>query len=140
MNKVNLQKMADYIKTIPQQSFDMSIYREEYNYYDPECESVGCIIGHCTIIDKENVKANYVDDLSGEIDFHKWSEQFTGLKSISPEWNFLFSMDWKDVDNSIKGAVQRLEYIISGCKVSEWSKTPLIESIKLYFDLELYSD
>lgn len=47
VNVVNLQRMADHIRTVSQEMFGMSFYRADDDFFRHECNSVGCIIGHC---------------------------------------------------------------------------------------------
>ncbi len=113
MNRENLQRMADYIRTIPAENFDMYVYREgdhSIQYLSPECKTVGCVIGHCTILDVENLPRN--GDGSGSILFATWSETFTGLEVCSKEWDWCFSYSWSTVDNSPEGAARRIEYLL----------------------------
>jgi hypothetical protein len=117
MNKVNLQRMADHIRTVSQDQFDMDYYRMFEDETSAECNSVGCVIGHCTILDVDNL-VRYND---GTIDFGTWSENFTGLKITSSEWTWCFSSLWADVDNTPCGAASRIEYLIAcGSVPANW--------------------
>jgi hypothetical protein len=113
MNRENLQRMADYIRTISAENFDMYVYREGdhlVQYSSSECKTVGCVIGHCTILDVENLPRN--GDGSGSILFATWSETFTGLEACSKEWDWCFSYKWSTVDNSPEGAARRIEHML----------------------------
>lgn len=127
----NLQKMADYIKAIPQEMFDMANYRKfkgiglkgkdaEYRYLnvDVECGSVGCVIGHCVILD-ENV--DHIPRLRlNNIDYKTWSERFTGLLEKSSAWHWCFGSLWATVDNTTLGASKRIEYYIKNGIPNNW--------------------
>lgn len=109
MNKKNLIKMADYIETIPQEVFDMEEYRQQkLDNSEPKCKSIGCIIGHCTILDKNPLPRRS----NGEIEFWEWSEEFTGICYLSDEWDYLFGCKWKNTDNTPTGAADRIRYFV----------------------------
>lgn len=119
MNRTNLQKMADYIKTIKQEVFSMENYRN--NEFDltffkelksHKCNTVGCVIGHCIELDSL-VNIPLRKD-TGDIDFTLWSEQFTGLSNAkyAREWAWCFSGEWYGVDNTPEGASRRIEYLL----------------------------
>jgi len=132
MDKGNLNKMADYIENIPQYKFDMRRFRTEEHADDieiipddpqekvdisaylagqktaHECGTVGCPLGHCTILDERPLPLNYL----GEIDFYAWSKEFTGLDPNSIGWCYLFGSFWTAVDNTPVGAAKRIRYLI----------------------------
>ncbi len=110
MYKENLLKMADYIETIPQEQFNMGTFRFNDKCVNPECNSVGCIIGHCTILDAENVINNFMKP-SNIINFQAWSEEFTGIKGNNT-WEYLFSSEWLTSDNTPTGAAKRIRYVV----------------------------
>lgn len=116
MNKDNLKRMADYIITIPQKKFNMRFFRRG-NIKNIECNSVGCVIGHCTILDSENILINY-RDIFNEIDFIGWSYKFTGLNRY--EWHWCFASDWINIDNTPEGASQRIMYLIENGLPDNW--------------------
>lgn len=119
MNKENLLKMADYIETIPQESFDMSDYRTG-QWETPECNSVGCIIGHCTVLDK--VTAANVKMWDETIDFQLWSYSFTKINVESAEWDYLFHSMWKYADNTPTGAAKRIRYFVENGLPDTWEE------------------
>jgi len=53
MNRSNLQLMADHIKTIPQEMFNMEEFRHIDKCEEIKCNSVGCVIGHCVQLDPD---------------------------------------------------------------------------------------
>ena len=106
MNRENLQKMADYIRAIPQDRFDMELYRKG-QHKTPECDSVGCIIGHCTMLDTEPLPRS----LGGKIMFVEWSYRFTLLDLKS--WFWCFDSNWEKTDNTPEGAALRIEWLLN---------------------------
>lgn len=117
MNKENLQRMADFIKTIPQASFSMEVFRFGKNN-TPKCSSIGCVVGHCTVLDKENLTF----DENGDIEFLAWSEKFTGLSRSSNEWDWCFSGGWTDNDDTPIGAAKRIEWLINKGLPEDWKE------------------
>lgn len=126
-NKKNLLRMANFIATIPRELFDMGSYRkpknadENDNYWTSHvCGSVGCVIGHCTVLDTlENVK-KFVD--GDHMSYGLWSDGFTGIDSLSDDWEWLFGSTWVDIDNTPLGASLRIkDYLINGLPAN-WMK------------------
>ena len=115
MNKENLKLMADYIETIPQEKFDMRLFRtgEQIKH---ACGSVGCVIGHCTILDERPLPMDYL----GDIEFYAWSLEFTGVDPSSSEWGYLFSSDWGAADNTPTGAASRIRYFLENGLPEDW--------------------
>ena len=107
MNRENLSRMADYIETVLQRNFNMRRFRMGQKF-GHECNSVGCVIGHCTVLDENPLPIDY----SGDIDFTAWSSKFTGVPSFYDEWEYLFSYDWEDVDNTPTGAAKRIRHFL----------------------------
>ena len=119
MNLINLKRMFNHILlNVPKKNLVMKYFRDG-DEISHECDSVGCIIGHCTILDDlENL--SFKDD--GKIDFFKWSEEFTGLTPYwgKWEWNWCFSSYWNDDKEQI---LLRLKYIIDNQSVPEdWDR------------------
>ena len=115
MNKDNLLRMADHIETIPQKDFDMELYRKGTPIYPTtecniECDTVGCAVGHCTILDSDNVKKNFINS-HGNINFPEWSREFTDIYD-EDQWDYLFSGKWVNIDNSPKGTTKRIRYVV----------------------------
>ena len=119
MNKENLQKMADYIRTVPQEKFGMQMYRSTYQA-TPECSSVGCVIGHCTILATEPLPMMVGHE--DRIDFENWSQQFTGLDFERDEWEWCFGGRWVEGDNTPEGAALRIEWLIKNGLPENWEE------------------
>jgi len=117
MNIENLQKAADYIKTIPQEMFDMGTFREGQTT-NKECDSVGSVLGHCTVLDPNILRFRSND----VINFEKWSESFFELGYYSYEWDWCFCSVWKYVDNTPIGASKRIQYLIDHGLPKNWNE------------------
>ena len=109
--------MADYIETIPQEKFNMATYRtgEKVKH---ECDTVGCVLGHCTILNKNPLPMCR----SGNINFDTWSREFTGLDTSSSEWAYLFASDWEAVDNTPTGAAKRIKHLLENGRPEDWQE------------------
>jgi len=120
MRRENLQLMADHLKTnVKQGNFDMGEYRGDDDFSNPECGSVGCTVGNCTVLDAENVINNFTDT-DGEIKFGDWSEDFTGLLGGGDEWEWCFSSKWTFIDNTPTGAALRIEWLLNHGLPENW--------------------
>lgn len=114
MNKENLLKIANYIETIPQEKFDMDSYRTG-DQRAVECNSVGCVIGHSTVLFPEIVAKHRVKEDSlwkYNILFTSFSDEVTGLEDV--EWRWCFSYIWSDIDNTPTGAAKRIRMLVNG--------------------------
>lgn len=116
MNRENLQRMADHIRTVPQEKFEMVEWRSA-EYETKECGSIGCVIGHCTILDSKPLPRLHS---SNHIDFGEWSEDFTGLDQSSDEWEWCFSSSWHEEDNTPDGAALRIEWLLKNGLPTDW--------------------
>jgi len=115
MNRENLKLMANHIRKIPQELFDMRIFREG-QLITPKCNSAGCAVGHCTVLDPNPDGIPRFGD--GEINFVKWSEIFTSLNDY--QWNWCFSWDWRLRDNTPEGAALRIEWLLKKGLPRNW--------------------
>ena len=114
INLANLIRMADYIETVPQDKFDMYTYRYG-NKLKPECDSVGCVVGHFTILEDGNLPRLG----SNLINFSKWVNKFIGTDSIRVGL-YLFGSDWQDTDNTPTGAAKRIRYYVANGLPENW--------------------
>jgi hypothetical protein len=111
MNFDNLKKLADFVSTIPQEQFDMSILRDlRDNFSDKHCNTVGCVVGHMMSIipDGEIIYYNHTDRINFFLTARRWLDITSG-QSVSL---FLFSHLWEKTDNTVNGAVNRIKYLI----------------------------
>lgn len=106
MNRENLQRAADHLRTIPQEMFDMRTFRDG-DQESAECNSVGCAVGHCTVLDESR---DFPRNHGGTILFYSWSKKF--FEVTHWEWEWLFAPDWKCTDNTPEGAALRIEWLL----------------------------
>ena len=109
MNEVNLLKAAYYLYTqVPAEIFDMQVYRMNNSLKNKYCRTVGCAMGHLTAIIPED---KILRDNNKRIFF-----LYTGKQALdinSNQYSFLFSGYYANLDNSIKGACQRILYLLT---------------------------
>lgn len=130
MNKENLQRMADYIKTIHENSFDMGYFRRlPYDRNSYECQAIGCVIGHCTVLDEPINIPRYTDN---RINFSKWSEKFTGLSHYSDKWDWCFNAKWQNTDDTPIGASKRIEYLLEYGLPDNWHNQMIGKETLIY--------
>lgn len=120
MNRENLQKLADFIKTVPQEIFDMTHIRIGQTD-KPECDSVGCVIGHATILWKEEDLPR--NEVSGTINFPLFWREFSGLDlNVFDASYWIVSATWRDVDNTPLGASKRIEWLLNHGVPENWDE------------------
>ena len=107
MNLTNLKRMYNHIlENVPEEKIFMKDFRDDADLNSHECKSVGCVLGHCTILDDFEKIPKYYD---GDINFFKWSENFSGLTSLSENWDWCFSGKWS---NNKEQILLRIKYLI----------------------------
>ncbi len=112
INKRNLKRTRKHIADINGSMINMGYYRGDFfATYSPECKSIGCIIGHATILDAKNVTDNFTNKKG--IIFTEWSEDFFGIGRTSKLWRYLFG----SYNPAIKEYhIYRMDYILAGNK------------------------
>lgn len=110
-----LKQLVDYLKTINDEDFSMESYasnpyltssleRDLIKEYSPECGTVCCVAGHAAVLNKDDIfftKLFFIGD---------WFRRFYGI-----EYNifkYLTSGAWIYTDNTLKGAIRRINYVI----------------------------
>ena len=128
MNKENLIKMADHLETIPDNLFDMRSYRVKILQKIDElhiCNSVACVVGHCTVLDTEENLSKHImstfDMFDTYFSFYSWGKTFTGLED-DIDYGWLFSGEWNNIDNTRKGAIKRIRNFVANDGMTEKDK------------------
>lgn len=98
----NLRKLADYLDSGKLKAkFDMDRFSELRINSEQTCGSVGCAIGH----------GPYVGIIKeAEENWYEYAERVFGM--VPARWAWLFSSNWKDVDNTPEGAAARIRYYL----------------------------
>lgn len=124
----NLERMRDYLvenqgRISPK--FDMDVFRNYYercnNAYGHECMTVGCVLGwgvEAFSLDELKEAEAYVSE-SDEVCFWTFGSNVLGLDEDDEVWTFLFSSDWKPIDNTLEGAIERLNHVLSDKPMNE---------------------
>lgn len=131
--------MASYIQTIPQQEFNMGFYREDGDELEQHCGTVGCVIGHCTVLDTDENFALFCHKAHDrcEVDFTSWCESFTDMSCHDREWRWCFGSWWKNSDNTPIGAAKRIVYMLEHGLPEYWIDQMLGREPLCYRDIEL---
>lgn len=110
MNLENLKKAIAHIETVPSDNISMTSFRRNGDN-KVECNSVGCIIGHCVILDPKLIKYNS----HGHLLFVDWSHDFFGILNFRKcTWDYLFSFEWQEVGDVKKQALIRMNKVLNG--------------------------
>jgi hypothetical protein len=135
--KRRLLALADHIETVPQNLFNMKIFRETGKGHLADCGTVGCLLGHAPslLIKRFRVKSSelVIDNL---IDWNKVSLKLCGI-TTSPYnnnralWDYLFSSRWGFTDNTSTGAAKRIRWVV------EHSGIPVDYVSQIYGDTPL---
>lgn len=117
INRTNLKRAIKHMKTVPAHLFDMSTY-------ESICGTTGCVLGHCLILDKDNVRENHT--YAAGITFTSWGADFFGIPSGSDVWDFLFSSDWDEYSKAAttkKQAIRRMKFVLKhGDVPDDWDE------------------
>lgn len=102
--KKNVKTLLRYLKGGDLKAgFTMYQFDDDYNDRATVCGSAGCIIGHGPHAGIPK-SADETWDEYGKLNF--------GSHSVEDSWKFIFSGLWSYTDNSLSGAVYRLEYAL----------------------------
>jgi len=77
--------------------------------------SHGCLLGLAPLLDIKELEPVESDYGYESLDFNSYCGRVFGIEIISdPIWDYLFGGYWVDYDNTLQGAINRLEKVISG--------------------------
>ncbi len=110
IKKRNLKRTREHIAEVNGSMINMNYYRcDFFDTYNPECKSIGCIIGHATALDAKNVMKNFTNKKG--IEFSLWSIEFFGIGRKSKLWEYLFG---NNNNQDIKEYhLYRMDYILA---------------------------
>ena len=120
MNKKNLLKLSDFLEKLPQEKFDMTHYRSDDNGFQVSyesknnCGTAGCALGWAPFIKGlEPVKKEFFkrEDFSWAL-YTRRVFDISVVDTSCAFWMWLFSWDWKDIDNTPQGAAKRIRYLV----------------------------
>lgn len=127
MNRDNIQRMINHLTTLQPEQFDMQYYDrttagESYKgmlkFMDNgfKCFTAGCTIGNCIQIDKNLMMDVMAREGIAGMGWYciEWARRFTGIHYTQLEFDWCFSQSWYSVDNTITGAISRLQAVLNG--------------------------
>lgn len=92
-----LEKWPEYLRQVKPSMFDIGKFRLIHDYYSPQCNSVGCVLGHmvqyatCEI---PRYPRKHEDFEKGEINFYQFSKTELNIGYEDALWDFLFGHMW----------------------------------------------
>ena len=119
MNRDNLIKLRDGLAKLPEdyKHFGMADYygglskehsnltlKEAGTVAPSQCGAVACALGHAPSMVEPAV--------DGE-DWTEYSARVFGILACSAVWDWIFSPDWADYDNTPAGVVSRIDYYLA---------------------------
>ena len=123
MNKENMQKAIDYLEANYDDistRFSMKNFRENTSCdLSPVCRSTGCLVGHLTAIDADNVDVHFRYN-DGSIRYEDWSEWFffddvdDNTDYIDDARYFMFNGTWSEFPetNTLRQGINRMKYML----------------------------
>ena len=112
MNRENLQKLADGLRGPLVVEFDMGLFfsgdlAERDVTVVSGCGTAACALGHATYL---------VEPKALGEPFISYSRRVFGVEHAAAEignaWDWLFSPDWDETDNTPVGAADRIEWLL----------------------------
>jgi len=105
-----LQLWRNHIATVPVEQINMLRFRAGQKL-KPECDSIGCIVGHCASLYTLDELPRYKG--KKEINFGRVAE-LIGISSFDGLWDFLFDEDWGNYKNvnAKEDALNRMDYVL----------------------------
>lgn len=114
MNVENMRKVIDYLSKIDDNQFDMNQWEKKN-----ECGTVRCVVGYLPVIFPEKAPdfINHSLIAVSKYRYNSMSEEILGDFDFDT-WAYMFSHVWARLDNTVAGAIERMEEVIAGkrCK------------------------
>ena len=130
------------VNKYPNVRFEMLTFGNCYNYNEQEneCGTVGCALGHAplfgfkyipmyeihpgTLTERFNPKGERWED---------FGKRVFGVSTMFRNWDWLFAGGWTIIDNTRRGAAQRIIYMLQYGVPEDWSYDR--DTIDLYKDI-----
>lgn len=129
MNTKRLKALADYLKTVPQDKFDMRLYNSNGTHWLEKIPSgSACALRHVTALLTDQEYDDYAAfaskqtyhtaeklmDYLGLIESHdsKYDGYTVGSENLKV-FTWLFGTDWAYIDNTPTGAAKRIEWLLN---------------------------
>ncbi len=120
LDLVNLRKLRNELARVAtQKTFDMSAWRRDQfgdicSFRSKEdCGTSGCAMGHSPFIPGLGPRRSDCCGVGGGLSWSCYSDRVFGC-SKGPAWDFVFSAKWKDADNTLEGAIARMDVVLTG--------------------------
>lgn len=154
MNKTNLKLLADWLilnndDLVEKSGFNMLAFRSSHfnNPKNPEdfggfvidkyvsetdCGTAGCALGWAPASGIAEFEPLPSEMELGFLVFSEYEDRVFNLSEVGPNspWDWCFSSEWYEVDNTPKGAAIRILQLISGESPDEWYYTSM--TVKSY--------
>lgn len=121
VNRKNLKILAKKLETVNPEHFDITVYNKTYESrfvkvkdIDFSCNTCGCVLGHAATFPEFKITEQDIYEFMNDYPFawQKFTEKYFGIEVDSFVWTWLFSTDWSEVDNTLQGAIRRINYFI----------------------------
>lgn len=116
----NLSKLADVLDTVDDSGFDMVHFSVDSNGCkrgvsapDPECATVACAAGHLPLVVEPHTSESTEDEWEGYVNRVTGVDVVSDIAGDLDGWDWLFITNWCRVDNTAKGAAQRIRYMLN---------------------------
>ena len=125
--------LSDYLKKIAVTAnenkeelvaFDMEFYHKftDGDAERNECGATACAVGHCAVMmgfipTVDGVITREQEEDGGWLNWHEFCNQYIDMKPIGTQeesliWDWFFSGEWSEVDNTPLGVVARINYFL----------------------------
>jgi len=130
INLVNLRKLRNGINrriisgVINQKTFDMVDFRRGFEVFSScdfvskkDCGTVGCLLGWAPMIkglecDLQDFGKSYIGEAKNYLIWSSYCDRVLSIGTDSGLWDFLFSHEWANFDNTPEGAVARMDVVL----------------------------
>ena len=134
INWKNLQKHSDWLGENLDRGFDMENYTSgdrRGDTPDEICGTGACSLGWAVQWCPPDIFALCVSEEDWGFDYDLLSSELFGLE-YGELWNWLFSLAWATVDNTLLGAKYRIDYLIKRKHVPHWFDAEDIDSAEYW--------
>jgi len=128
VNVENLQIVADRLIEVNKDlnlKFGMETFGDTYKTVlpKPSCGSFGCVVGHLPLFEEfKDIILNLPTVIGGGLSDDEYlygifyrdvCEKVLGISEDSYLWTYLFDCNWAEIDNTLEGAVFRIQHAIT---------------------------
>lgn len=125
IQRANIAALADYLRTLPADYSHFNMGRYSYDDIGPadvslamECGTAACAVGHGPLADgivqPGTICSSMVDS------WNYYCLQAFGVDADGEVYKWLFDGDWVHTDNTIEGAVLRIEHYLKSGTYPQW--------------------